>query len=132
MRRAQRLGCNHEFAARQSEGRCPGDAHEGGNTEHAENASEIEQRLSEIGGDGKGQYQWWKGEQHIHAAHDHRLKAAAKIAGEHAKGAADGDSDDRRTKTDRERDPRTIEKPGQFVATEAVVTKPVQSRRWRP
>src|SRR5205809_869139 len=50
MRRAQRLGCNHEFASRQSESRRARDAHEGGNAEHAEDAGEIEHRLPEIGG----------------------------------------------------------------------------------
>ena len=57
MGRAQRLGCDHEFAPRESEGCSARDPHEGGSAEHAYNAGEINQGLPEIGDHSQRQYQ---------------------------------------------------------------------------
>ena len=64
----------------------------------------LSDRLAEIGGDGEREHQRREGQQHVDAAHDQRLEAAAEVARQHAERAADRDADHRRQQADGERD----------------------------
>ena len=115
-RRARRQGCRSRHP------------HEGGNREHAENAGEVEDRLSQERDDRERENQRRKGEQNVHAADRDCLEAAAEIAGQHSQRAADRDADDRRAKPDHQRNPRAVGQPRQFVAAKPVGAEPVQCR----
>src|SRR5215470_11702682 len=129
--RSDRLRGHHVVVLADGEGEAPGQAYEVRQERYPDGEDLVDQRPAERRHDDQREEQRGEGHQHVGAAHDGRLGAAAAEPGEDAERYADREGNHHRGETDLQRDARAPDDAAQDVPSELVRPQPVPlDRAW--